>query len=94
MVIAVPAFMLSGYTWPQFAMNSVLRFLSNLMPLTHFVLPLRDIALMSAGYEVIRPHLIWMWSLVIICFATAYPLTVREMKKAAPVPADYEGHSR
>ena len=88
MVVAVPAFMLSGYTWPQFAMNSVLQFLSNLMPLTHFVLPLRDIALMSAGYEVIRPHLIWMWSLVIICFAIAYPLTVREMKKAAPVPAD------
>jgi len=81
MVVAVPAFMISGYTWPQFAMNSFLRFLSNLMPLTHFVLPLKDIALMSAGYETIQPHLIWMWSLVILCYAVVYPLTAREMKK-------------
>ena len=53
------------------------------MPLTHFVLPIRDIALMSAGYEAIRTHLIWMWSLVIVSYAVAYPLTAREMKKAA-----------
>jgi len=86
MVIAVPTFMISGYTWPQFSMNSFLQFLSNLMPLTHFVLPLRDIALMSAGYEAVRPHLIWMWSLLIICYAVAYPLVIREMKKVAPEP--------
>ena len=83
MLIAVPSFMISGYTWPQFAMNSFLRFLSNLMPLTHFVLPLKEVAMMSAGYETIRPHLIWMWSLVIIAYAVAYYLTAGEMKKAA-----------
>ena len=83
MVIAVPTFMISGYTWPQFSMNSFLQFLSNLMPLTHFVLPLRDIALMSAGYEAVRPHLIWMWSLFIVCCTVAYPLVSREMKKVA-----------
>ena len=83
MMVAVPSFMISGYTWPQFSMNSLLQLISNLMPLTHFVLPIRDIALMSAGYEAIRPHLIWMWSLVIISYAVAYPLTAREMKKIA-----------
>ena len=83
MMVAVPSFMISGYTWPQFSMNSFLQLISNLMPLTHFVLPIRDIALMSAGYEAIRPHLIWMWSLVIISYAVAYHLTASEMKKIA-----------
>ncbi len=84
MVIAVPSFMISGYTWPQFAMNKYLIALSNFMPLTHFVIPLRDIALMSAGYESIRHHMVWMWILLIVFYAIAYPMVAFKLKKAAP----------
>jgi ABC-2 type transport system permease protein len=76
MLIAVPSFLLSGYTWPQIAMTPPILALSNLLPLTHFVLPLREIMMDGADFAVIAPHLRWLWVFAALCYAAAY-LTLR-----------------
>lgn len=45
MFIALPSFILSGYTWPLAAMPDAIRFLSHLLPITYFVTGVRDIYL-------------------------------------------------
>ena len=37
MIIAVPSFMLSGFTWPVMAMPEFVQKLSHLLPLTYFL---------------------------------------------------------
>lgn len=72
MLIAVPSFLLSGFTWPQMSMTPAILFLSNLLPLTHFVLPLRQLMSNGAGFADIQPHLFWLWSFTIFAFVAAY----------------------
>lgn len=48
MLYTMPAFLFSGYSWPQLAMNDFSRFFSALLPLSYSADPLRD--LMLAGY--------------------------------------------
>jgi len=72
MLIAVPSFLLSGFTWPQMSMIPVIRLLSNCLPLTHFVLAMRAIIVQDADITIIRPHLLWLWSLAAICYCLAY----------------------
>ena len=72
MLIAVPSFLISGFTWPQLAMTKPILLLSNSLPLTHFVLPLRQILMDGADFSVVRPHLLWLWCCAALCFGLAY----------------------
>ncbi|MDD3927862.1 MAG: ABC transporter permease, partial [bacterium] len=67
MLIAVPSFLFSGFTWPQMSMSGWVLGLSNALPLTHFVLPLRQITAQGADMEAVRSHLLWLWTLAGIC---------------------------
>ncbi|HEY3377537.1 MAG TPA: hypothetical protein VGL77_08585, partial [Armatimonadota bacterium] len=80
--IAVPSFLLSGYTWPQIAMTPGVLWLSNLLPLTHFVLPLRQIFMQAGDFELIRPHLLWLWMLTSVSYLLAYPIVRRALHDA------------
>lgn len=82
MLIAVPSFLLSGFTWPQMSMQKGILAISNLLPLTHFVLPLRQIFMQGADLSVIRPHLLWLWSLTAISYLLAYPIIRRALRQA------------
>lgn len=91
MLIAVPSFLLSGYTWPQMAMTPFIKWLSNLLPLTHFVMPLRQIMSDGAGFSIVSPHLRWLWCCAALCYGGAYLVLWRVMaqtrRAALPVPA-------
>jgi ABC-2 type transport system permease protein len=48
MFVAMPSFILSGFTWPKEALPTFLRWVSTLLPLTHFVNSFRSIYLGGA----------------------------------------------
>jgi ABC-2 type transport system permease protein len=50
MFVAMPSFLLSGYTWPHMAMPDFLQAISQLLPLTHFVGGLRRLCLGAADW--------------------------------------------
>lgn len=83
MLIAVPSFLLSGYTWPQIGMVKGILALSNILPLTHFVLPQRQIFMQGASFDMIRPHLLWLWVLTIVSYVLAYFVIAYAMRKGA-----------
>jgi ABC-2 type transport system permease protein len=57
MLVASPAFLISGFTWPFFAMPLFFQWLGKSIPLTHFLLALRAVALRGSGIEVIMPYI-------------------------------------
>jgi ABC-2 type transport system permease protein len=81
MLIAVPSFIFSGFTWPQISMSGWVLGLSNALPLTHFVLPLRQIIVQGGDMESIRAHLLWLWILAGTCYAAAYPAVRMHLKR-------------
>ncbi len=82
MLIAVPSFIISGYTWPVMSMPHGIQVISWLLPLTHFVRPIRDISMLNAPYEVVRSDLLWLWSLLAISYLFLYPLMKIELSKS------------
>ncbi len=50
MFMAMPSFVLSGFTWPMEAMPESIQWLSRLLPMTHFVSSFRQIYLAGSGF--------------------------------------------
>lgn len=77
MTLAVPAFLISGYTWPKMSMPPLLQWLAQLMPLTHFLDGVRSIVLMGNGWESV-----WIQFFYLALFgAFALPLTLVLVKR-------------
>ncbi|KQX51487.1 multidrug ABC transporter permease [Paenibacillus sp. Root444D2] len=53
MLIAVPSFMLSGFTWPFEAMPKVLQVLGHMLPLTYFLDGVRNVFVKGNDFSVI-----------------------------------------
>jgi ABC-2 type transport system permease protein len=53
MFVAMPSFVLSGFTWPVSGMTWFPRFLGQLLPMTYFVTSFRNIYLANAPFEFI-----------------------------------------
>lgn len=51
MIIAVPSFMLSGFTWPIMAMPEFVQKLSHMLPLTYFLNAIKMETIIGAKYE-------------------------------------------
>ncbi|MQL51543.1 ABC transporter permease subunit [Desulfofundulus thermobenzoicus] len=77
MLVAVPSFLFSGYTWPLSAMPPVALFIARLLPLTYFCDNVRKIFLMEVGFPVILPDLVVLAAIAAILF----PLSVLITKK-------------
>jgi len=71
MLIAMPSFLISGWTWPYISMPFPIQILSKLLPLTHFLDAIRRIVYMGAGLDVVWPQFIILGIFGMICF----PLT-------------------
>jgi ABC-2 type transport system permease protein len=67
MLVAVPSFLISGWTWPCNSMPWLLRGLSEMLPLTHFLEAIRRIAYLGAGFDIIWPKLLILSLFAIIC---------------------------
>ncbi|HHW36495.1 MAG TPA: ABC transporter permease [Bacillales bacterium] len=61
MLIAVPSFLLSGFTWPFEAMPKLISVIGHLLPLTYFVDGVRNIFIKGVGFE-----LIWKDCLILL----------------------------
>ncbi|NGP87162.1 ABC transporter permease [Fodinibius halophilus] len=65
MAISMPSFILSGFTWPLNGMPEwVVTYVSNLIPLTHFLKAYRKLELMGASLGNVMQQ---FWVLIIMC---------------------------
>ncbi len=58
MLVAVPSFLISGWTWPYISMPFPIQILSKALPLTHFLDAIRRIAYIGAGMDIVWPQLV------------------------------------
>lgn len=66
MVIALPSFLLSGYTWPLGAMTGLFKAIAHVFPITYFVVNVRNIILMGTGLQQMLPHILLMLGLSLV----------------------------
>jgi ABC-2 type transport system permease protein len=78
MLIAVPSFLISGYTWPYLNMPPAIQFLSRILPLTHFLEIFRGITLMGSGWDYVGPRLGILTLFIVVCL----PVTIVGVKRS------------
>lgn len=61
MLIALPSFLLSGFTWPQFAMPEGIQLISQALPLTHYLALVRNTVSNGAGWAFNIGELRWLY---------------------------------
>lgn len=70
--LSVPAFLLSGFTWPLMAMPQWLQTVGNALPLTAYADMVRKVSLMGAPFELVRDHLrpvvLWLPPMVVTAY--------------------------
>jgi len=81
MLVAVPSFLISGYTWPLQAMPLPLQALSKLLPLSYFVNSLRDLAIMGVGLDRIWRSLLYLTGLAVILWPAGIVLLKIKLEK-------------
>lgn len=84
LIIAAPAFLLSGYTWPLDQMPAFLRAFVDLIPLTPFLEGFRKIYMQGLSIEFIIPYLKTLVLYGLIFFTLAYVITLIRIKKEEP----------
>lgn len=57
MVIASPAFIISGFTWPLSAMPSFVQFMANIIPLTPFLQAFKILLIQKGAVELTFPYI-------------------------------------
>lgn len=76
MVIAAPAFLISGFTWPMMAMPLPISFLAQLLPLTHYLEAMRALTMKGARMGDVIPQLTNMLiiagALIPVCLFVIY----------------------
>lgn len=81
MLIAVPSFLISGWTWPLQSMPWQIQVLSKMLPLTHFLEAMRSIVLMGSGINIVWPKLLILSLFAVICLPVAAIALNRKMAK-------------
>ena len=81
MLLAVPSFLVSGFTWPYFSMPPGIRIISRILPLTYFLEASRSVMIMGNGLAVVGPQLFQLSLFAIVCLPAAYLLVDRRMKR-------------
>jgi ABC-2 type transport system permease protein len=66
MFLAMPSFVLSGFTWPQQAMPWVIRAFGHLLPLTYFVNSFRSIYLAAAPFKYVAGDVLAILGFLIV----------------------------
>lgn len=75
MIIAVPSFMLSGFTWPFDAMPKLLYWLGHCLPLTYFVDGIREILIKGHGWEMVWRNCVILVTMGLGSFLAAFLMT-------------------
>lgn len=82
MLLAVPSFLVSGFTWPYFSMPLGIKVISRILPLSYFLEASRSVMIMGNGLEVVGSKLFILSLFAIICLPAAYLLIDHRMKRS------------
>jgi ABC-2 type transport system permease protein len=74
MLIAVPSFMLSGYTWPLMSMPDVIAAIGKSLPLTYFLHAVREIVTKGHGFPSVRHDIVVLAFMAAVSLFAAYLL--------------------
>lgn len=69
MVMAMPSFVLSGYTWPMEAMHPVARAIGQCLPLTWYLKAFQAITMKGAGWGTVWPCFLFMGLIALVCLS-------------------------
>ena len=72
MFLAMPSFVLSGFTWPARAMPAMVRAVGHLLPLTYFVNSFRNIYLAAAPLRYVLTDMLTLGLFTAINLVIAY----------------------
>ncbi|NTW05659.1 MAG: ABC transporter permease [Peptococcaceae bacterium] len=71
MVMAMPSFVFSGYTWPAEAMNPLAKAIGQCLPLTWYLKSFQAISMKGAGWEIVWPYLACLTVMAAVFLAIA-----------------------
>jgi ABC-2 type transport system permease protein len=71
MVIALPAFILSGYTWPLEAMPPLIRHAVKILPQTWFFQGFNLLTFKNPGWDFMSGYFLALVSIAVACYGTA-----------------------
>lgn len=77
MIIALPSFVLCGYTWPLEAMPYYLQQLVKVLPQTWFFQGLNYLTFKNPGWDFMSHYLLAMLAIALICYGAAAKITSR-----------------
>jgi ABC-2 type transport system permease protein len=86
MLIAVPSFLLSGFTWPFEAMPHVLYILGHVLPLTYFLDAVREIFIKGNGFDSVWRDCVTLGLMGVLCYFIAFFVTPFILKEKKPDP--------
>jgi|GEM_PF-98994 ABC-2 type transport system permease protein len=78
MLVAVPSFLFSGYTWPLMAMPPLAKAIARVLPLTYYADNVRKIFLMNVGLNTILPDLLVLAGAAIVFFGVTVVVVKRK----------------
>ncbi|KYH33574.1 ABC transporter permease [Neomoorella mulderi] len=86
MLLSVPLFMISGFTWPWTHIPAYINFLARLLPSTWMMLGFRQVALKELEMSYVLPHI---WALILMAFlavlaAVTFPKRLNPPPDAGP----------
>ncbi|HEY9898870.1 MAG TPA: ABC transporter permease [Pantanalinema sp.] len=93
MLIAVPSFMLSGFTWPQMAMPQPLAAASQLLPLTYYLHAFREVVSKGHGLGSLGTDFAALFAMTLVSLVAVALLRERAVARA-PRPAASLEHAK
>ena len=60
--------LLAGYTFPVISMPAVCKYISWFMPNTHYIMPMRDLALTECSFMEVAHHIVWLAGFCLVMF--------------------------
>ncbi|MEI6399236.1 MAG: ABC transporter permease [Pseudomonadota bacterium] len=80
MFLAMPSFVLSGFTWPAKAMPSIMQAIGRCLPLTYFVSSFRNIYLAAAPFKYVAGDFAMLCAFTAVNLVVAYVAVSRVVK--------------
>lgn len=81
MLIAVPSFMLSGFTWPFMSMPAVVAAIGKSLPLTYFLHGVREILTKGHGLSAVASDLLVLCFMTVLGLFAAYVIFLLQTRK-------------
>lgn len=95
MVMASPAFIISGFTWPTSAMPFAIRLFTDIIPLTPFLSAFKILLIEKGDFYLVIPYLKHLTILMIVYFVLgwiALKIKIKMLYKEFQLEEDYDDH--